>query len=68
MKLDCLVCGQDVFAKKVVHVHGARRMVSATGWCRQCGHGVRLRAVYVGGNRVDGEIEVLDPRKKAVPK
>ena len=63
MKLDCQRCGQDVFAKKVVHVHGAKRMVSATGWCRQCGYGVRLRELYVAGKCVDAEIVTLPPEK-----
>lgn len=63
MKLDCQQCGQDVFAKTVVHVHGTKRMVSATGWCRQCGFGVRLREVYVAGKRVESEIRTLNPEK-----
>lgn len=64
MKLDCQVCGQDVFAKTVVHVHGARRTVTAEGWCKQCGNGVRLREVYVAGKRVDAKIAVLAPEKR----
>lgn len=66
MKLDCPVCGQDVFAKKVVHVHGARRMVSATGRCRQCGYGVRLQELYVAGKRVDAKVQTLDPEKEGL--
>lgn len=63
MKLDCQVCGQDVFAKTVVHVHGTRRTVMAEGWCRQCGHGVRRREVFEAGKRVDADVVVLPPRK-----
>ncbi len=63
-KLDCLVCGQDVFAKTVVHVHGTRRTVTSEGWCRQCGHGVRLHEVYEAGKRVDANIAVLPPKAR----
>ena len=63
MKLDFQRCGQDVFAKTVVHVHGTKRRVSATGWCRQCGYGVRLREEYVAGKRVEAEVVTLPPKK-----
>lgn len=63
-KLDCRVCGQDVFVKTVVHVHGARRTVTAVGWCKQCGNGVRRREVFEAGKRVDAEIAVLSPEKR----
>ena len=33
-KLHCLVCGQDVFGKSVVHVQGTRRVVTSTGWAK----------------------------------
>lgn len=65
MKLDCQACGQDVFGKTVVHVQGARREVVAEGYCRQCGHGVRRREVFVAGRRVEARVEVLAPKRDA---
>ncbi len=62
-KLDCQVCGQDVFVKTVVHVHGTRRTVTRVGWCKQCGNGVRRREVFEAGKRVDAEAAVLAPKK-----
>lgn len=62
-KLDCRVCGQNMFAKTVVHVHGTRRTVTMTGWCKQCGNGVRRREVFEAGKRVDAEVAVLAPKK-----
>ena len=63
MKRDCPVCGQDVFCKSVVHVQGNRREVVSTGWCRQCGHGLRRREVFRTGVSVLVHTSVLPPKK-----
>ena len=64
-KMDCQVCGQDVFGKSVVHVQGCRRSVITTGWCRQCGNGVQLVEIYMAGDCVGRVASVLPPKKKA---
>lgn len=63
-KLDCRVCGQDVFVKTVVHVHGTRRTVTMTGWCKQCGNGVRRREIFEAGKRVDAAVATLPPEAR----
>ena len=63
MKLDCPVCGQDVFCKSVVHVRGTRREVVSTGWCRQCGHGLRRLEKFMCGVSLFVHTSVLPPKK-----
>ena len=63
-KLDCRVCGQDVFVKTVVHVHGTRRTVTMTGRCKQCGNGVRRREIFEAGKCVDADVAVLPPEAR----
>lgn len=61
-RLDCPVCGQDVFGTTVVHVQGTRREVAVTGWCRQCGNGVCRTETYSAGMLVDAKTQVLGPK------
>ena len=62
-KLHCLVCGQDVFGKSVVHVQRTRREVTSTGWCRQCGYGVRRSEVFEVGKPVRSTSAILNPER-----
>ncbi len=67
MKLDCNVCGQDVFAKTVTHAQGADLVRVSTGRCKQCGYGVLHTEKIRAGRVVESHRGILPPEKAAQP-
>lgn len=63
MKLDCQVCGQGVFARTRERVEGSYVWRRSTGYCRQCGYGMRQLEKRLNGKVVYGVTEILAPKK-----